>query len=117
MWNMLRPTLVGALVVGIAACAEDPRSGTEPVRPSFAVRGRAPAVFVVDVSRDTTAQNETPVAANPSNPDNLVTAANDWNYNDGVAYNVSFDGGGTWAAALPHGVIPRAPPYTTDPHT
>src|SRR2546427_12075229 len=115
MRNMLRPTLVGALVVGIAACADDPRSATDPPRPSFAARGRAPSVFIVDVSRDTTAQNETPVAANPSNPDNLLTGANDWNYNDGVAYNVSFDGGKTWSATLPDGFIPGLTRYTNDP--
>src|SRR2546428_577857 len=115
MRNMLRPTLVGALAVGIAACADDPRLGTDPLRPSFAARGRAPSVFVVDVSRDTTAQNETPVAANPTNPDNLLTAANDWNYNDGVAYNVSFDGGRTWSATLPDGFIPGLTRYTNDP--
>ena len=117
MRNMLRPTLVGALAVGIAACADDPRLGTDPLRPSFAARGRAPSVFVVDVSRDTTAQNETPVAANPTNPDNLLTAANDWNYNDGVAYNVSFDGGRTWSATLPDGFIPGLTRYTNDAST
>src|SRR3989441_11486017 len=117
MRNMLRPTLVGALVVGIAACADDPRLATDPLRPSFAARGRAPSVFVVDVSRDTTAQNETPVAANPTNPDNLLTAANDWNYNDGVAYNVSFDGGRTWSATLPDGFIPGLTRYTNDAST
>src|SRR5438445_557040 len=117
MWNMLRPTLVGVLVVGIAGCADDPRSATDPPRPSFVARRRAPSVFVVDVSRDTTAQNETPGAANPSNPDNLLTAANDWNYNDGVAYNVSFDGGRTWSATLPDGFIPGLTRYTNDPST
>src|SRR3989475_12774963 len=117
MWNMLRPTRVGVLGVGLAGCADDARSGTDPPRPSFVARGRAPSVFVVDVSRDTTAQNETPVAANPSNPDNLLTAANDWNYNDGVAYNVSFDGGRTWSATLPDGFIPGLTRYTNDPST
>src|SRR2546427_11166681 len=117
MRNMLRPTLAGALAVGLAACADDPRLGTGPLRPSFAARGRAPSVFVVDVSRDTTAQNETPVAANPSNPDNLLTAANDWNYNDGVAYNVSFDGGRTRSATLPDRFLPPAPRHTNEPNT
>src|SRR2546422_8409483 len=46
-------------------------------------------------SRDTTAQNETPIAANPLNPSYLITGANDWNFNDGCAVNASFDGGQT----------------------
>src|SRR2546422_2313241 len=57
-------------------------------------------------SRDTTAQNETPIAANPLNPSNLITGANDWNFNDGCAVNASFDGGQTWTATLPNGFIP-----------
>jgi hypothetical protein len=38
---------------------------------------------VVDVSRDQTSQNETPLAVNPANPQNMITGNNDWNYNDG----------------------------------
>ncbi|HYT03904.1 MAG TPA: sialidase family protein [Gemmatimonadales bacterium] len=103
------------LGIALAACAES-RAPTAPARPSFAAGGRGPTVFVTDVSRDTTAQNETPVAANPTNPSNLLTAANDWNYNDGVAYNVSFDGGKTWSATLPNGFLPGLTRYTNDPN-
>src|SRR6266704_4438902 len=85
------------------------------LRPSFAAGGRGPAAFITDVSRDTTAQNETPIAVNPTNPSNLLTGANDWNYNDGVAYNVSFDGGKAWSATLPNGFIPGLTRYTNDP--
>ncbi len=109
---VMRVALAGLGVV--AACAESPTPTA--LRPSFAAGGgRGPAVFVTDVSRDTTAQNETPIAVNPTNASNLLTGANDWNYNDGVAYNVSFDGGKTWSATLPNGFIPGLTRYTNDP--
>jgi len=41
----------------------------------------------VDVSSDQTSQNETPLAINPLNPQNLITGNNDWNYNDGCGVN------------------------------
>src|SRR5260221_15192 len=70
---------------------------------------------VVDVSRDQTAQNETPIAANPLNAKNLITGANDWNYNDGCAVNASFDGGKSWTATLPNGFLPGVTKFTNDP--
>src|SRR5207244_10292400 len=82
-----------ALGLGLAACTEAP--APTAVGPAFATRARGPAVVAVDVSRDTTAQNETPIAVNPLNPSNLITGANDWNFNDGCAVNASFDGGQT----------------------
>src|SRR5512135_472710 len=71
---------------------------------------------VVDVSNDQTAQNETPVAVNPTNSSNLITGANDWNYNDGCAVNASFDGGKTWTPTLPDGFLPGVTKYTNDPN-
>ena len=53
---------------------------------------------VVDVSNDTTSQNETPLAINPANPQNMITGDNDWNFNDGCGVNATFDGGKTWTA-------------------
>lgn len=58
-----------------------------------------------------TAQNETTIAVNPANPNNLVGGTNDYRYfntregrfdGSGLAYT-SFDGGATWAnVVLPH---------------
>ena len=100
--------------LGVAACVPESPSTTSPDRPSFAAAAKAPSSFVVDVSRDTTAQNETPVAVNPLNSSNILTGANDWNYNDGCAYNVSFDGGRNWSPTLPNGFIPGLTRFTND---
>src|SRR5713226_8603910 len=43
---------------------------------------------VVDVSKDQTSQNETPIAINPANPANMITGANDWKYDDERRHNV-----------------------------
>jgi len=108
-------TLVAALA--LTACTESPTPTA--LRPSFATGGsgggRGPSVFTVDVSRDTTAQNETPIAANPLNASNLLTGANDWNPNFGCAVNASFDGGQTWTPTLPNGFIPGVTRFTNDP--
>ena len=91
----MRSALYTVLGVGlaIAACREAPITtlGT----PSFSALGAGSAT-VVNVSRDTTAQNETPLAVNPANPSNMITGNNDWNYNDGCGVNATFDGGKTW---------------------
>ncbi|PYO40936.1 MAG: hypothetical protein DMD29_05525 [Gemmatimonadetes bacterium] len=106
---------VTALV--LVACSEPPTPPAAPSTPSFAkVRSTTPQVqLVVDVSQDTTAQNETPLAVNPLNPNNWITGANDWNFNDGCAVNASFDGGRTWTPTLPNGFIPGLTAFTNDP--
>ena len=70
---------------------------------------------VVNVTRDTTSQNETPLAVNPKNSQNLITGNNDWNYNDGCGVNASFNGGKTWTKTLPDGFIPGVTRFTNDP--
>ena len=70
---------------------------------------------VVDVSRDQLSQNETPIAIDPANPQNMITGANDWNYNDGCAVNATFDGGTTWTPTLPNGFLPGITSFTNDP--
>ncbi len=68
---------------------------------------------VVDVTNDSLSQNETPLAVNPANPNNMITGGNDWNYNDGC--NTTFDGGKSWTPALPNGFLPGVTKYTNDP--
>ena len=70
---------------------------------------------VVDVTRDTTSQNESPLAVNPTNQMNMITGNNDWNYNDGCGMNVTFDGGKTWTPSLPDGYLPGITKFTNDP--
>jgi hypothetical protein len=97
----------------IAACHEAPTATRAPV-PAYSAVGSGSAM-VVNVSRDTTAQNETPLAVNPANPDNMITGNNDWNYNDGCGVNATFDGGKTWTPTLPSGFIPGITQFTDDP--
>ena len=77
--------------------------------------GRITVGRVVDVSADQTAQNETPIAINPANPANMITGANDWNFNDGCAVDATFDGGRTWTPTLPSGFVPGVTKFTNDP--
>lgn len=101
----------------VAGCtAERVTDATPPAAatvPAFARGGGS--VFVVNVSDDTTSQNETPLAVNPANPLNLITGNNDWNWNDGCGVNASLDGGRTWTKTLPNGFIPGITKYTNDP--
>jgi hypothetical protein len=109
---------LSALLLAIAvACSSDriTRSGPRsPSAPNYASTSGGPAL-VVNVSRDTTAQNETPIAVNPLDLDNLITGNNDWNFNNGCGVNASSDGGKTWTTTLPNGFIPGITKYTDDP--
>jgi hypothetical protein len=109
--------LAFAGLITAAACTND-RVTDVALTPSTAAlhasSGGAPA-SVVNVSNDTTSQNETPLAVNPLNAQNLITGANDWNYNDGCAVNASFDGGKSWTKTLPNGFIPGVTKFTNDP--
>jgi len=71
---------------------------------------------VVDVTGDDTSQNESPLAVNPTDPLNMITGNNDWNYNDGCGMNATFDGGKTWTPTLPNGFLPGITKYTNDPN-
>ncbi|MFN2570075.1 MAG: sialidase family protein [Gemmatimonadales bacterium] len=82
--------------------------------PSYSAVGHG-SPSVVNVSRDTTSQNETPIAVNPANPLNMITGNNDWNWNDGCGVNATFDGGKTWTPTLPSGFIPGISAFTDDP--
>jgi hypothetical protein len=102
------------LVASLAACNGD--QTTAPHNGGGSILGAAVgSAFVTNVSRDTTAQNETPLAFNPRNPQNLLTGNNDWNNNDGCGTNVSFNGGKTWTRTLPDGFLPGVTKYTNDP--
>jgi hypothetical protein len=69
----------------------------------------------VNVTRDDTAQNETPLAVDPAHPNIMVSGANDWNYNDGCGQYVSTDGGRSWTGALPEGYLPGVTKFTNNP--
>ena len=105
-------TLSGLVVACSGDVITDSRA-TRPSAPSFS-SSNAPAL-VVNVSRDTTAQNETPIAVNPLNPNNLITGNNDWNYNGGCGVNASVDGGKSWTPTLPNGFLPGVTKFTNDP--
>ena len=105
------------LVVFVVAACNDSQSSVRPTSPYVAHSAQAGAsgATVVDVGNDTTAQNETPIAVNPTNSQNFVVGANDWNYNDGCAVNASFDGGKTWTPTVPNGFLHGITKYTNDP--
>jgi len=109
--------LIGTAAATLAACSADRLTDATPpaaAAPSYSKVGSA-NILVVNVSDDTTSQNETPLAVNPANPLNLITGNNDWNYNNGCGVNASLDGGKTWTKTLPSGFIPGISKYTDDP--
>ena len=107
-----RSALLGVFV--LAACKDS--QSTRPTAPyvSRSAQVTASGANVVDIGNDTTAQNETPIAVNPTNSQNFIVGANDWNYNDGCAVNASFDGGKTWTPTVPNGFLPGVTRYTND---
>src|ERR687885_1585311 len=111
-----RIILVGLALAITVACGPDrPTAPASVGGPSLAA-GSSSGVTVVNVSDDTTAQNGTPLAVNPINPQNLITGNNDWNWNDGCGVNATFNGGRTWTKTPPSGFIPGITRYTNDPH-
>jgi hypothetical protein len=101
----LKRTLLTGLVVVLAGVATATAASATGIQVSR----------VVDVSRDQTSQNETPLAVNPANTANMITGNNDWNYNDGCGVNTTTDGGRTWTPTLPNGFLPGVTKYTNDP--
>jgi hypothetical protein len=116
--SSLRSVLVASVLV-VAACSDqipvDQAVAPAGLSGPQSISGTPSVTSVVNVTRDTTAQNETPLAVNPRNPQNLITGNNDWNYNDGCGVNASFNGGKTWTKTLPNGFIPGITRYTDDP--
>jgi len=99
----------------IAACSDSQSNRATAPDEARMAQLAASGATVVDIGNDTTAQNETPIAVNPTNPQNFIVGANDWNYNDGCAVNATFDGGKTWTPTVPDGFIPGVTRYTNDP--
>ena len=111
----LRRAVAIASVTLLAACHTDVLGDPSRAGTAASAQNVNAAATVVNVSNDTTAQNETPLAVNPLNALNMITGANDWNHNDGCAVNATFDGGRTWTKTLPNGFIPGISKYTNDP--
>lgn len=110
--------LSSVIALSFVACTTpDGPDANRSLSPAGSLRASSAGaqVLVVNVSDDTTAQNETPLAVNPTNPQNLLTGNNDWNYNDGCGVNASLDGGKSWTKTLPSGFIPGITKYTNDP--
>jgi len=101
--------------VGVALAVMVLISGSLAATAASASTGGITISKVVDVSNDQTAQNETPIAVNPANPANMITGANDWNYNDGCDVNTTLDGGAKWTPTLPSGFLPGVTKFTNDP--
>lgn len=103
-------------LLSLVAC-DQPASPDRVAAPDAAVRASSGshATLVVNVTNDTTAQNETPIAVNPLNAQNFIVGGNDWNYNDGCSVNASLDGGKSWTATLPNGFLPGVTRFTNDP--
>src|SRR3954468_9683669 len=117
-WSMTHRILNAILfTIPLIACVDKAPAPdiTAPTTVRALQMASGPTVaFVRNVTNDTTAQNETPLAFNPRNPDNLVTGNNDWNYNDGCGVNASFDGGRTWTPTLPSGFLPGITRFTNE---
>lgn len=114
----LTTLIAGVGLASAAACSADrltDATASGAATPASFARTSTTRPLVVNVSDDTTAQNETPLAVNPRNSLNLITGNNDWNYNDGCGVNASLDGGKTWTKTLPNGFIPGISKYTNDP--
>jgi hypothetical protein len=102
-------------VIVLAACDDSQSSRPTAPNASLGAKLGGSGATVVDVGNDTTAQNETPIAVNPANPQNFIVGANDWNHNDGCAFNATFDGGRNWTPTVPDGFLPGVTKYTNDP--
>src|SRR5258706_6374811 len=118
----MRAYLCGSAILGLSllvACSDTPSpdalNAPANVRLAASISGGPTVITVVNVTNDTTAQNETPLAVDPRNAKNLITGNNDWNYNDGCGVNASFNGGKTWTKTLPNGFVPGVTRFTNDP--
>lgn len=116
MRQVIRRLAVGFLTL-IAACdvSQVSRESSPRISEARTSTPSATTLFITNVTNDTTSQNETPLAVNPRNSQNLLTGNNDYNYNDGCGVNASLDGGKTWTRTLSNGFLPGITRYTNDP--
>jgi hypothetical protein len=96
------------------------RDGECPVRYGDDVRvdQQCLNVSAIDLQGRGQAQNETAIAVNPENPDDLLAASNDYTYGDGLAGGTVFstDGGRTWENSQVPLEFTRGSDFSGDPY-
>jgi hypothetical protein len=74
----------------------------------------ATVVTLANITNDATGDNEVDIAINPTNPQNLIAAWNDYGNGNSCGLGYSMNGGQTWHTDWLHGVTPEGGNPTFD---